>query len=347
MVRMKSHLYKVEPYVPGFQPDGKQPNVKLNQNENPYPPSPRVEEALKQVSMALLQKYPDSRCGELRQTLAEQYHVGEEQVLCGNGSDEIISLIFKAFIPSGSSIVLPYPTYSLYPVAGQLHDVRPIHIQTRHDFTIPADGLISTEAEALFLVNPNAPTGLLLSLHEVERVVKSFKGLVIIDEAYMDFAVPNASAVQLTRRCDNLVVMRTFSKSYSLCGARVGYCFAHHCLIEALDSVRDSFNVNSVSQVLALAAMKDQNYMQTTAAKIRSTRDAFTGELRNLGWDVLSSQANFVLCTPKDREAEEIYAYLMQHRIYVRYFRSPRLYDKLRISIGTDEMMEKLLAFLK
>ncbi len=301
---------------------------------------------LRTTNEEALRLYPDARCDELRAALAKQYGVDKDQTFCGNGSSEIISLIFTVFVESHSRIAIPDPFFSLYHSIASIHQVECVRVPTRDDFSVDVDLLLESGAHVIVLVNPNAPTGRLLPLSEVERLVNHFPGLVIVDEAYIDFAESGLSAIPLIERYKNLVVVRTFSKVYSLCGARVGYCFSNKTLITALEKGKSLYNVNVVSQKLALAALQDQEYMKNTTAAVQRTRDEFCTDLYRLGFDVIPSQTNFILCSPPpqigDNGAQELYEKLMERNIYVRYFKDTRLFDKLRISNGTKEEMEIL-----
>ena len=345
------HIQRLKPYAMGVQPPKERKVIKLNLNENPFPPSPYVLKVLRTIEEEALRCYPDAQCDELRTELAKQYDVDKKQIFCGNGSSEIISLIFTVFIDSHRRIAIPDPSFSLYHSIASIHQVECVRVPTRDDFSVDIDLLLESCVQAIVLVNPNAPTGRILSLSEVERLVSHFPGLVIVDEAYIDFAESGMSAIPLTKRYKNLLVVRTFSKVYSLCGARVGYCFSNDTLISALKKSKSLFNVNVISQKLALAALQDQEYLKKTTAAVRRIRDVFSTDLQSLGFDVLPSQTNFILCSPPphmgDNRAKELYEKLMEKNIYVRYFEDPRLYDKLRISIGTKEEMSILYKELR
>ncbi|MDQ0229164.1 histidinol-phosphate transaminase [Metabacillus malikii] len=340
------HIQRLKPYASGAQPPGGSNVIKLNLNENPYPPSQNVLNVLRTIDEEALRLYPDARCDELREALAQQYGVDKKHTFCGNGSSEIISIIFTVFVESYSRIAIPDPSFSLYHSIASIHQVECVRIPTREDFSVDVDMLVESGAQVIVLVNPNAPTGRLLPFSDVERLVQNFPGLVIVDEAYIDFAESSLSAIPLIECYENLVVVRTFSKAYSLCGARVGYCFSNEKLINALEKGKGLYNVNIISQKLALAALQDQEYMKNTTAAVRRTRGAFSADLRRLGFDVIPSQTNFILCTPPpqmgENGAQELYEKLMERNIYVRYFKDTRLYDKLRISIGTKEEMDTL-----
>lgn len=344
------HIETLKPYALGALPPEGTEAIKLNQNESPYPPSPLVLEALRSMAEEDLRRYPDPTCSELRAELAAAYGVKKEMIFCGNGSSEIISLIVKVFVGPGGRIALPDPSFGLYHTVAASQQAGSIAVPIKDDYATDIDGLLAQDVQAIVLVNPNAPTGLLTPLSEIERLVSTFPGLVVIDEAYIDFAETGASALTLLDRYDNLIVVRTFSKAYALCGARIGYCFGAIPLIEALDKGKDIYNVNSISRSLALAALRDKPYTDQTIRTVKRTRDTFCEELRRMGFSVLPSQSNFVLCTLPDKikavGVRKLHDDLVGRNIYIRYFEHPRLADKLRISIGTHAEMNCLVEAL-
>lgn len=345
------HIRNLPRYQTGMSPRAGELAVKLNQNENPYPPSPRVQEALLSADPSVLRLYPGESVEWLRDRLAALHGTVPEQVFIGNGSSEIISLIMKVFVGAGGAVSVPDPTFGLYQTAAWAHgaEVRRVPLHSRYEVNV--DGLLAGGSKAVILVNPNAPTGLLLGSGQVEELVNGFPGLVVIDEAYMDFAPTGCSAMELLVRHNNLIVLRTFSKSYSLSGARVGYCVADPELIAALDKGKDIYNVNALSALLALAALEDRDYLQQTVRKIIQTREAYLRRFEAAGFSVLPSSANFLLCrVPVEgntREALRLYEGLAERGVYVRYFDHPLLKDKLRITVGTDCEMERLWQVLE
>ncbi|MVP00905.1 histidinol-phosphate transaminase [Paenibacillus lutrae] len=346
----KPHIRELAPYIPGFQPAADQQVIKLNSNENPYPPSPQVQKALQTFDYSLLRRYPNATAEYVREELASIYNVEPSQVFCGNGSDEIIALLFRAFLPEESTIVLPYPTYSLYKTAARIHRVHPEFVATSADFRVDIEALLAVPSDAIILVNPNAPTGLLLPVESVAELARRYKGLLIIDEAYIDFADGAATALPLIHEHPNVIVIRTLSKSYSLCGIRFGYAFANAELIQSLDKCKDSYNVSMLTQTIAAAALRDQSYLAATIQRLKESRRELIGQLRSLGYSAPDSQANFVLCTPpasRGLTARQITEKLAEQHVYVRYFDSPLLEDKLRISIGTEEENERLFQLLR
>lgn len=343
----RKSIETLSPYIPGFQPAMDGTVIKINSNENPYPPSPKVKELLGGFDFRQLRYYPDATSQPLRELISAQHGLSSKQVLCGNGSDEVISLIFKVFFEEGDTIATPYPTYTFYKSVADIINVKVAFVDTAEDFAIDLQGLVNTGAKGIFIANPNAQTGRLLPLQRIEELLNNYSGLVVIDEAYIDFAGQESSACHLLGAYSNLIVLRTFSKSYSLCGIRVGFCLADESLIHAMDKCRDSYNVNHLSQVIAAAAFRDREYLEATVKRVVDTRDMLAEELRNLGFTVYPSEANFLLCQPHGRSASDIYDYLKAQQIYVRHFDSPRLSDKLRIAIGTEQEVEILLRHLR
>lgn len=344
---LRENIRTLEPYIPGYQPEDPGKVIKLNANENPYSPSPGVLATLHDHINDALRLYPNSRSINLRRQLAQTYQLEENQVFAANGSDEIISLTFRTFIDSGDLVVSPYPTYTFYQTAANIHAARYISVETDKDFKIHLQEILKHQAKIVFLANPNAQTGRLLPLTEIENFLKDYEGLMVIDEAYIDFSADDSSAFRLIREYDNLLVLRTFSKSFSLCGIRVGYAFGNAGLIAAMDSTKDSYNIAYLNQLAATQALLDYNYMKKNAMKIIKTRYWVQEALVELGFETVPSSANFILaCHPK-HSAKDIFLGLQEKNILVRYFDQPRLRDYIRISIGTDEQMKSVIHILK
>ncbi|WP_438446770.1 histidinol-phosphate transaminase [Gorillibacterium sp. sgz5001074] len=341
------HIAGMRRYPAGVAPADPERSVKLNQNESPYPPSPKVLKALQETGGDSLRRYPDAASTELRRALASRYGVSEGQVFCGNGSSEIISLIMKVFVGAGGRVALPDPSFDYYHTAAVCQQVEVLPVPTGGDFEIDTEGLLSSGADAVVLINPHAPTGRLLGREEIRRLADGFHGLVVVDEAYMEYAKERESAAALLKICPNLLVLRTFSKAYGLCGARIGYALTAPESVEALEKGKDLYNLNAVSAKLALAALSDPEYTAQTVQAVIRTREAFIGRLEERGFTVHPSWTNFVLCSPPSGpgrpDASRLQTLLQERGIYVRYLEHPRLADKLRISIGTDSEMERLL----
>lgn len=342
------HIGGLHPYVPGFQP--KEPDwVKLNTNENPYPPSPRVAAAIGQAAETL-PKYPDPRAEKLRAAVAQAHRLPADAAIIGNGSDDILNLLMRVFVGSEGQAIggMMFPSYSLYPVLAAIQNGQWRELPFSPDMALPVDEIAACGAKIFFLTSPNAPTGVGFAMADIRRLAKAFDGVLVVDEAYAAFA--KQSATDLLGSCDNVVVTRTFSKSHGLAGLRVGYALAHPDLINLLDRVRDSYNVNALSQAGALAALGDDGYYLGIVRKIVETREFARGELLNRGWEVYPSQANFLFARPVrggksgPNVAQDGFAFLRENRILVRYFGNhPFTADYLRISVGTDDDMVRLL----
>ena len=340
-------LRKIQPYVAGEQ--SKNPNIiKLNANENPYPPSPKVKEVLSNFNTDNLKKYPASDALELKNALAKAYNLNENQIFMGNGSDDVLALCFQAFFCSDKPILFPDLTYSFYPVWCSLFKTPYKNIPLDENFRINPDDY-KEENGGVILPNPNAPTGIYENLDFIEKILNNNKDcIVIIDEAYIDFG--GESAISLLDKYENLVIVQTMSKSRSLAGLRVGYAFASAELISVLDAVKNSYNsytMDSIAISAAAASLADNEYFKDTCNKIINTRQKTIQALEKLGFDVVPSMANFVLATHKSVKAVDIFEKLKAQNIFVRYFKIPRIDNYLRITIGTDDEMDKLFYALK
>lgn len=337
-------VHKLTPYVPGEQP--KLDNlVKLNTNENPYGPSPKVIEALKLEAADSLRLYPDPNSDALKAAIANVHHLNANQVFVGNGSDEVLAHVFQALLKHSRPLLFPDITYSFYPVYCGLYDIEYQTVSLAEDFTINTDDYDQPNGGIIF-PNPNAPTGIPLALADIEKLLKkNTQSVVVIDEAYVDFGTE--SAVSLIDAYPNLLVTHTLSKARSLAGLRVGYALGHADLIEALIRVKDSFNsypIDRFASAGAIAAMQDSAYFEETCSKVISTRKSLVEALTKLGFDVLPSGANFIFAKHKVREGAELTSLLRQHNIIVRHFKSPgRIAPYLRITIGTEAQSKVLV----
>ena len=338
-------LKDVEGYVPGEQPKAADV-IKLNTNENPYPPSDRVIEALKSLGPDALRKYPDPLSTELREACATRYgYAGAEWCVVGNGMDELLAMAVRTFVDPEDAILTTYPTYTLYETLARLHGARIEMVELDEEFQL-TEAFFTMPARLCFLPRPNAPSGVCAPRAIVERLCREFDGIVVIDEAYVDFADDNC--MDFPKRFENAIVMRTFSKSFSLSGVRLGAAVAQPPIIEEFLKTKDSYNLNALSQAVGLAAMGDYAYMEANVARVRATRDRLTAALRDLGFTVPPSQANFLLAHWNERPtAREIFETLKERRIFVRHFEAPRLWDCLRITVGTDDETDALLAALR
>jgi histidinol-phosphate aminotransferase len=341
----RSLLAGVEGYVPGEQPRSSGV-IKLNTNENPYPPSPRVLDALWSLAAENVRKYPDPVSRLLRLTCAERYgYAGPEWVIAGNGMDELLALAIRTFVDPGDTVLSPYPTYTLYETLSALHGARFLGVDLDEKFQL-TPAFFETKAKLCFLPRPNAPTGVAAPRAEVERFCREFDGIVVLDEAYVGFA--DDTCMDLPRSFDNVIVMRTFSKSFSLAGMRLGIAVAQPEIIEEFMKCKDSYNVNMATQAAGLAAMQDYDYMTSNVARIRATRQRLSRALTDLGFDVPRSQSNFVLAQwNREPSAKTIFEYLKEQSIYVRYFAARRLENCLRITVGTEGEVDALLDALR
>lgn len=338
---------RLEPYVPGEQP--KVDNlIKLNTNENPYPPSPKVAQAISSQEVDKLRLYPDPNSMALKSAIASYYSVKADQVFIGNGSDEVLAHAFMAFFQQDKPLLYPDISYSFYPVYCNLYGIEEKCIPLADDFSIKLSDY-QQENGGIIFPNPNAPTSMGLPLSVIEALLQANREtVVIVDEAYIDFG--GQSAVELIDRYDNLLVVQTFSKSRSLAGSRVGFAVGHADLIEGLVRVKDSFNsypIDRLAELSAVAAINDVDYFNNCCEQIITTRDWTTQQLETLGFDVLPSQANFVFAKPNGQSAEQVFSALRERHILVRYFNKARISEYLRITIGTPEEMRSLVDALK
>lgn len=340
----RSILEDVAGYVPGEQPRASGV-IKLNTNENPFPPSPQVEEALRGLGVDGLRRYPDPVSAELRRACAERYgYSSEEWVIAGNGMDELLAMAIRAFVDPGDAILTPYPTYTLYETLAKLHGARPVSVDLDDSFQL-SETFYQTPARLCFLPRPNAPTGVCPPRADVEKLCESFDGLVVIDEAYADFAEDNC--MDFPRRYKNAIVMRSFSKSFSLAGIRLGTAVALPELIAELLKTKDSYNLNAVTQRLGLAAINDYDHMRANTDRVREGRRYLTESLQELGFHVPPSQANFVLAEWNGSpSALTLFEGLKQRNILVRHFPVRRLEHALRISVGAPEENEAVVKAL-
>ena len=343
MSYFRDNIETLAGYEPGFQP--KQSDViKLNTNENPYPPSPEVLKVLSRISAEQLRRYPDPVGDEFRQAAALLHGLGPENIMCCNGGDDLLNIAFRAFCDKNRPVAYPVPTYSLYPVLARLQDADMIEIPFDSEFNLPPK-LATTEAALTIVCNPNAPSGSFISVGELASLAGELSGVLLIDEAYVDFADENC--VALVKDFDNVILLRSMSKGYSLAAIRFGYAIAQADLIAGLMKVKDSYNVDAVAIALATAAIKDQDYFRQRTEEVKKARESLIEQLRDLKFKVPASNANFVLAETGNWPASEIYDELVRRNIFVRYFDLPSLADKLRITVGTTEQNEKLILALK
>lgn len=337
---------KLDPYVPGEQP--KIENlIKLNTNENPYGPSPEAIRVMQDMEKDTLRLYPDPNADELKKALAEFYSLETDQVFVGNGSDEVLAHVYRALLTHDKPLLFPDISYSFYPVYCGLFEVNYVQVPLDDDFSINVEDYIR-ENGGILLANPNAPTGLALSLKDIETILQTTRdSVVVIDEAYIDFG--GESAVPLISQYDNLLVVQTFSKSRSLAGLRIGYAMGNANLIDALERVKNSFNSYPLSRFAiqaGAAAVKDRKYFERTCNAIIETRTWLTEELENRGFEVIPSSANFVFAQKDGYKTETLFRALRERAILVRYFNKPKIDKYLRITIGSEEECRALIAAL-
>lgn len=345
MAGWEENIRRVNPYTPGEQPQGKD-IIKLNTNENPYPPSPKTIEVMKSMDFGSVgRRYPDPNAKGLVGALASYYHVGTDQIFIGNGSDDVLSVAFLAFFNSEKPIVFPDVTYSFYPVWAQMYRIPYREIPLDADFRIlPED--YESENGGVVIANPNAPTGVALPLTELEKIIRSNSdAIVIVDEAYVDYG--GDSALRLLDRYDNLVVVRTFSKSRALAGARIGFAISSPRLIQVMNDVEQSVNsypLSTMSLLAGEASVADEEYFRERIRDVLRTRARSVIELKKRFFTILPSETNFLFAAPTRISGNEMFEQLRERGVFVRHFSSERLKDYLRITIGTDREMDALFA---
>lgn len=348
MKNWEKNVRKVVPYVPGEQPK-KKGIIKLNTNENPYPPAPGVAEALKEIDTDRLRLYPDPVVGELVQAIADFYQVDSSKVFAGVGSDDVLAMIFLTFFNSDKPILFPDITYSFYDVWADMLRIPYEQVPLDERFLINPKDYAKPNGGIIF-PNPNAPTGELMGVSQIEEIIEANPDvIVVVDEAYIDFG--GVSALPLIEKYDNVIVVQTFSKSRSMAGARIGYAISNPMLIKYLNDVKysvNSYTMDSVTIALGAAAIRDRAYFEETRDKIIRTREWTKTQLKELGFVFGDSKSNFIFAMHPKVSGEELFAKLREHDIYVRHFSSPeRINEYLRITIGTDEQMQAFIDFLR
>lgn len=344
---LNDNTKSIKPYIPGEQPKGLE-LIKLNTNENPYPPAPSVINRIKELADDNIRLYPDPEASAVKKAVAGYYGIDQNQIFVGNGSDEVLGFLYKAFFNTTDQIAYPDITYSFYPVYSELFSIPSLRIPVRDDFTIDFS-VYPSGLKAILVANPNAPTGIFVPVDTIEALAQTRKDtLIIVDEAYVDFG--GSSAVPLINRYDNVLVVQTLSKSRSLAGMRIGLAIGCPDLIAGLEQVKNSFNsytVDRLAQGAAASAFDNKDYFDETREKIMNTRNWFQAELEKLGVRITPSSANFVFaCIPGIKGGDALQK-LREQGILVRNFQSPRIEDWLRITIGTDQDMEKVIFCIK
>jgi histidinol-phosphate aminotransferase len=337
----RDSIKKMAAYTPGEQPRPGEKLIKLNTNENPYPPSPKVRRAVTKATGGALRLYPAPRGDEFVAAASRYYRVPRDMILAGNGSDELLGMLFRAVLGRGDKVAYPVPTYSLYDTLAEIQEARVARVAFGPDFILPIPELVRARARLTIVCNPNSPSGSFTPIAKLSALAGALAGrLLIIDEAYVDFAADNA--LRILRRHHNLVILRTLSKSFSLAGMRLGLCFAHPEVIEALLKVKDSYNLSRIALAAGAAAVDDAAWMRRNVARVKATRAEAIERLRKLGFSVAPSESNFVLARMPGRDLGPIARGLRRAGILVRHFATPMLRDGLRISIGTPAEMSAL-----
>jgi histidinol-phosphate aminotransferase len=344
MSYFRDNVERMAGYVPGKQLPG-QNIIKLNTNENPFPPTPKINEFLTTLpnNLDILKKYPDPISTPVRETIASIYNFEPDNIITGNGSDDILTIAIRSFVGEGEAISVLSPSYSLYNVLADIQGAKVVEVPLTETFELPSNILqVVDGSKILFLTSPNAPTANQFPKNEIINICKNFSGIVFIDEAYADFAEDNC--LDLVEKFDNVIVSRTLSKSYSLAGIRFGYAFSNKTIISGMMKVKDSYNVNYFSQMLAKVAIADQEYFIEKLEEVKKLRTFLCEELKKMDFKVLPSQTNFLFVKPKKCSAKELFNHLSDNNILTRYFPAERTKDYLRISIGTKEELEVLLS---
>jgi len=344
MTYFRQNIDALSGYVPGEQPPPDAKVIKLNTNENPYPPSPAALRVLQELPGELLRRYPDPMGGAFRQAASQVLGVPADWILVGNGSDDLLTMIMRACTEPGRRVVYPMPTYVLYRTLAQIQDAEVVEVPYQEDYSLPIEQLIEAQGAVTFIASPNSPSGTAAPVELLDKLAMQLSGVLVVDEAYVDFA--ESDALELVKKYDNVIILRTLSKGYSLAGLRLGFGVANPVLLEGLIKVKDSYNVDAVACAVGASAIADQTHKNTNAQKIKASRTQMAEALHELGFDVLPSQANFLLARFPSGNAERLYQMLKQRGILIRYFNQPRLADKLRITVGTPEQNETLIQVL-
>ena len=353
----RDNINAISGYVPGEQPPPEAKVIKLNTNENPYPPSPAALKVLQEMEGELLRRYPDPMATAFRQSASQVLGVPADWILVGNGSDDLLTMIIRACAEPGRRVVYPMPTYVLYRTLAQIQGAEVVEVPYPEDYSLPIEPLIEAQGAVTFVASPNSPSGTVASIELLDKLASQLSGVLVVDEAYVDFA--ESDALELVKKYDNVIILRTLSKGYSLAGLRLGFGVANPALLKGLIKVKDSYNVDAIANAVGAAAIADQTHKNTNANKIKASRTHMASALKQLGFQVWSSEANFLLVSvsstaseklgelpPREAplgNAESLYQTLKQRGILVRYFNQPRLADKLRITIGTPEQNETLI----
>ena len=344
MPYFRTNIEAMSPYVPGEQPAPGTKVVKLNTNENPYPPAPAALAVLREFDPDLLRRYPHPYAQAFRVAAGDVLGFDSEWILPGNGSDDLLTMLMRALAEPARRVAYPVPTYVLYRTLAQIQDAEVVEVPFDQEYNLPVDELAAADGAVTVVASPNSPSGTSADNLRLAELAERLSGVLVVDEAYVDFATTDA--IELTRQFDNVIVLRTLSKSYSLAGLRLGFAVANPALLGGLAKVKDSYNVSALACAVGVAAIGDQDHKDANVRRIRASRVLLSADLSELGFAVVPSQSNFILVRPPAGDAEALYEALKARGILVRYFKQPRLDDKLRITVGTDEDNAALIAAL-
>ena len=338
-------IAQMQGYTPGEQPKPGTPIIKLNTNENPYPPSPKALEVLRNLDSEWLRRYPDPYSQDFCNAVSQALDVPADWIIVTNGSDDLLNILIRSCAEGKErKVVYPMPSYVLYRTLAGLQAAEVVEVNYPKNYRLPIEDLIAAKGAVTLIATPNSPSGHIVPLKDLRTLAREVSGILAIDEAYVDFA--DYSALSLVEKFDNVIILRTLSKGYSLAGLRLGFGIANPKLLSDLFKVKDSYNVDAIAILVGTAAMQDQAYKNECAEKVKRSRSLLKKDLEQIGFEVRNSQGNFLLTTPPDGRAKSIYQYLKENNILVRYFDLPGLDDKLRITVGNDIQQDKLLQML-
>ena len=344
--RPRPEVAAMHGYAPGEQPGAGQKFVKLNTNEAPYPPSPAVMEAIRSVPADRLRAYPDPTAAAFRRVAAAHHGLSPQNVIAANGSDDVLTILTRTYVPPGGVVAAPWPTYSLYPTLCEIQGAKFHRVPWRDGWTLPADELLAADANAIYLANPNAPSGTLVPAEQIANLAARFDGVVLVDEAYAEYA--GVCCASLIAEHPNVVVSRTLSKGYALAGLRLGYALADAGVIEQMDKVRDSYNVDALAQAAAVAALRDQAHARDIWRRVVDERERLTRELAELGFELTDSRANFLLARHAEHpDAGSLYRGLKSRGVLVRYWDNDDMRPYLRVTVGTPAENDAFLDALR
>ena len=329
-------------YVPGEQPKPGSKIIKLNSNENPYPPSPAIAKVLQNFDWERLRRYSDPFANEFRNATSKVLGIPSDWIIVGNGSDEVLNLVIRACADPGQKVVYPMPTYVLYRTLASMQPAEVNEIPYPEDYRLPVEEIIQADGAITFIATPNSPSGHVVPLEDLRSLAKQLSGVLVIDEAYVDFT--SEDALSIIKEFENVISIRTLSKGYSLAGIRLGFGIANPKLLAGLYKIKDSYNIDAIACAVGATAMEDQIYKNACVEKIKISREKLAVNLKQLNFQVWDSQTNFLLVQPPQGNAEDIYLKLKAQGILIRYFKQPGLENKLRITVGTDEQNQELVA---